>query len=123
MVFEALSKVHPDGTYDAGFFNITCRDGTKIDNVRCDCSGLMTAIIQYMGYYTYRANGKEYSDSYHGEGLSSSMDLSQIYDKEGNPTTDWEVITKENCTNWFNVNLDNFNKTVEEAYNYISQKI
>ena len=26
------------------------------------------------------------------------MDLSQIYDKEGNPTTDWEVITKENCT-------------------------
>ena len=25
-------------------------------------------------------------------------------------------------TNWFNVNLDNFNKTVEEIYKYISQK-
>lgn len=97
MVFEALSKVHPNGTYKGGTFDITCRDGTKIEHVRCDCSGLMTAIIQYMGYYTYKAYGKEYSDSYHGEGLSSSMDLSQIYDKDGNPTSDWEVLTKDNA--------------------------
>lgn len=98
MVFEALGKVHPEGTYNGGFFDITCRDGTKIDHVRCDCSGLMTAIIQYMGYYTYKSSQSEYTDSYHGEGLSSSMSLSDIYDKDGNPVTDWEEISKSNCT-------------------------
>jgi hypothetical protein len=98
MVFEALGKVHPEGTYNAGFFDITCRDGTKIDHVRCDCSGLMTAIIQYMGYYTYKSSQSEYTASYHGEGLSSSMSLSEIYDKDGNPVTDWEEISKSNCT-------------------------
>ena len=98
MVFEALGKVHPEGTYKGGFFDITCRDGTKIDHVRCDCSGLMTAIIQYMGYYTYKSSQSEYTDSYHGEGLSSSMSLSDIYDKDGNPVTDWEEISKSNCT-------------------------
>ena len=98
MVFEALGKVHPEGTYNAGFFDITCRDGTKIDHVRCDCSGLMTAIIQYMGYYTYKSSQSEYSASYHGEGLSSSMSLSEIYDKDGNPVTDWEELSKSDCT-------------------------
>lgn len=95
MVFEALSKANPNAIYDnscATTFDIECRDGTKIEHVRPDCSGVMTAVLQYMGYYTYRS-GKEYSETYHGEGLNDQhMRPEDIYDKEGNPTKDFEVL-------------------------------
>lgn len=97
MVFEALYNADQSLKYDSSgstTHTLTCRDGTIIEHVRPDCSGMMTAVLQYMGYYTYRSGGKEYSKTYHGEGLNVGglADLKNIYNENGDPTTDWEVI-------------------------------
>ena len=101
MVFEALYNADPSLKYDLSgstLHTLTCRDGTVIEHVRPDCSGMMTAILHYMGYYTYR-NGKEYSKTYHGEGLNVGglADLKNIYNENGDPTTDWEIIDGSNA--------------------------
>lgn len=102
MVFEALYNADPSLKYDltgGTIHTLTCRDGTVIEHVRPDCSGMMSAVIQYMGYYTYRSGGKEYSTTYRGEGLSSSsISPDNIYDKDGNKTSDWEILSPSEAT-------------------------
>lgn len=101
MVFEALYKADPSLKYDltgSTTHTLTCRDGTVIEHARPDCSGMMSAVLHYMGYYTYKT--KEYSATYHGEGLNATglKDLSNIMDANGNPTTDWEVLSGSEAT-------------------------
>ncbi len=98
MVFEALYKADPSLTYSQStHHDLTCRDGTVIEFIRPDCSGLMTAVVHYMGYYTPRwSASKSYTDSYHGDGFCTanftSAENKCIYDKDGNISNDWEVV-------------------------------
>lgn len=72
MVFEANQHVNPDFVYQLGSYpTLTCKDGTKIDKVLTDCSGMMTATVQYLGYYTPKWSG-EYSETYHGNNMTVS---------------------------------------------------
>ena len=53
MIFEANQHVNPNFVYQLSSYpTFTCKDGTKIDKVLTDCSGMMTATVQYLGYYT-----------------------------------------------------------------------
>ena len=95
MVFDALSRANPNCVYDNScttYYDLECQDGTKLEHVRPDCSGLMTAVIQYMGYYTYSC-GRTLSETYHGEGLNDQhMKPEEFMDASGNPTNDFEII-------------------------------
>ena len=102
MVFEALYKADPTLRYDNSFgtlHTLVCRDGTKLEHQRPDCSGMMCAVLHYMGYYTTRYKGWSYSDTFHGTG----WDLGAIKvgcnigdyifnDEDGTPTKDWIVM-------------------------------
>ena len=101
MVFEALYKADPNLTYDSTgtkYNDLVCRDGTKLEHERPDCSGMMSAVIHYMGYYTGRWGNKEnYTDSYHGEGFGTqdwniNNGNTCIYDADGNLSKDWELL-------------------------------
>lgn len=101
MVFEALYKADPSLTYDSTgtkYNDLVCRDGTKLEHERPDCSGMMSAVIHYMGYYTGRWGNKEsYTDSYHGEGFGTqdwniNNGNTCIYDADGNLSKDWELL-------------------------------
>ena len=102
MVFEALYKADPSLRYDAnGGHNhtITCRDGTVIEQVRPDCSGMMCAVMEYMGYYTPRWSGMAYSNTFRGHGWDLGVFYpgydagKQIFDDEnGTPSQDWICI-------------------------------
>lgn len=85
MVFEANQHTNPSFTYqDWSKPTLTCKDGTKIDKVLSDCSGMMTATVQYLGYYTPKWSG-EYSETFRGD----NMTVSGFHDKteNGHPTT------------------------------------
>lgn len=101
MVFEALYNADPTLRYDSScskYNDLVCRDGTKLDHERPDCSGMMSAVIHYMGYYTQRwGENKEYTDSYHGEGFgtqnwTASGGNTCIYDSNGELSKDWVVL-------------------------------
>ena len=101
MVFEALYNADPTLCYDSScskYNDLVCRDGTKLDHERPDCSGMMSAVIHYMGYYTQRwGENKEYTDSYHGEGFGTSNWTASggntcIYDSNGELSKDWVVL-------------------------------
>jgi hypothetical protein len=101
MVFEALYNADPNLTYDCNcvkYNDLVCRDGTVLEHERPDCSGMMSAVIHYMGYYTARWSAeKNYSDTYHGEGFGTqnwngASSNTCIYDKDGNLSSDWEVL-------------------------------
>ena len=101
MVFEALYNADQDLTYDSNcvkYNDLVCRDGTVLEHERPDCSGMMSAVIHYMGYYTARWSAeKNYSDTYHGEGFGTqnwngASSNTCIYDKDGNLSSDWEVL-------------------------------
>lgn len=102
MVFEALYKADPTLKYDCNggtYHDLVCRDGTVLEHERPDCSGMMSAVVHYMGYYTYRWSAeKAYTDSYHGEGFgtqnfeSGSLVNNCILDKDGTPSKDWEIV-------------------------------
>nr|DAM26774.1 MAG TPA: peptidase [Caudoviricetes sp.] len=101
MVFEALYNADPTLCYDSScskYNDLVCRDGTKLDHERPDCSGMMSAVIHYMGYYTQRwGENKEYTDSYHGEGFgtqnwTASGGNTCIYDSNGELSKDWVVL-------------------------------
>lgn len=101
MVFEALYNADPTLCYDTScskYNDLVCRDGTKLDHERPDCSGMMSAVIHYMGYYTQRwGENKEYTDSYHGEGFgtqnwTASGGNTCIYDSNGELSKDWVVL-------------------------------
>lgn len=106
MVFEALKKADPGTNYDSSggtYHDLECRDGTILEHERPDCSGMMSALIHYMGYYTTRYNNdKTYTDTYHGEGFgtqlfeSGSTNITCIFDKNGNITKDWELVKPDN---------------------------
>ena len=100
MVFEAMGKANPDHTYcfccvPDYLYDITCRDGTKLEKIRADCSGMMSAVVQYMGYYT-KYGGETYTDTYRGPGYNvtsfTSGNQANIYDKDGNRSPDWVVM-------------------------------
>ena len=60
MVFEAMGRANPTCGYcscGAHYFDLECKDGKKIEKVRPDCSGMMTAVAQYMGYCSKAADG------------------------------------------------------------------
>lgn len=95
MVFEAMGKANPTFGYcycGNRTFDITCRDGKKLEKVRPDCSGMMTAVAMYMGYYS-NAAGTSWTDTYHGHGYNVSGCWSNGFlDKDGNKSPDWEYI-------------------------------
>lgn len=95
MVFEAMGKANPTFGYcycGSRTFDITCRDGKKLEKVRPDCSGMMTAVAMYMGYYS-NAGGTSWTDTYHGHGYNVSGCWSNGFlDKDGNKSPDWEYI-------------------------------
>lgn len=94
MVFEAMGRANPTFGYCSccnRLFDLECRDGKKIDKVRPDCSGMMSAVAQYMGYYTYPSNRSTYTDTFHGLGYNVTNFWAQrICDKDGNVSPDWE---------------------------------
>lgn len=94
MVFEAMGRANPTFGYcycGGRVFDLECRDGKKLESVRPDCSGMMSAVAQYMGYYTYPSNKSLYTDTFHGLGYSVTNFWAQrICDKDGNVSPDWE---------------------------------
>lgn len=94
MVFEAMGRANPTFGYCwccNRLFDLECRDGKKIDKVRPDCAGMMSAVAQYMGYYTYPSNRSTYTDTFHGLGYNVTNFWAQrICDKDGNVSPDWE---------------------------------
>ena len=94
MVFEAMGRANPTFGYcycGNRTFDLECRDGKKIDKVRPDCSGMMSAVAQYMGYYTYP--GSSYTDTFFGLGYNVTNILEIGFcDKNGNKSSDWECI-------------------------------
>ena len=73
MIFEANQHVNPNFVYQLSSYpTFTCKDGTKIDKVLTDCSGMMTATVQYLGYYTPNWSGS-YTDTYHGNNMTVTM--------------------------------------------------
>jgi hypothetical protein len=104
MVFEALYNADPSLYYDSSgstHHDLVCRDGTKLEHERPDCSGMMSAVIHYMGYYTARYSTETaYTDTYHGEGFGtqnwdSASGNTCIYDADGNLSNDWEVLSSD----------------------------
>lgn len=107
MVSEAFGKAMLDAggymydQYGGHYFDLECRDGTKLKHERPDCSGLMSAIMHYMGYYTIRpgVNTTMGDGDYHGEGWGTQAwneGLSRtnecIYDADGNLSKDWVIV-------------------------------
>lgn len=103
MVFEALGRANPSFIYDAScttYFDLECADGTILKHIRPDCSGMMSAVLHYMGYYTQRPYiGKtvKCGDGYHGEGFGSqdfenATSINCIYDQDGNISNDWVLL-------------------------------
>ena len=96
MVSEAMGPVE----YSYSYRTITCRDGTEI-YTRADCTGLMSAIIMYMGYDTYCDGQKIAFTSHMGE-LSYTENgttvKNMIKNKDGSETSDWVIMpySKEN---------------------------
>jgi hypothetical protein len=94
MVFEAMGRANPTFGYCSccdRLFDLECRDGKKIDKARPDCSGMMSAVAQYMGYYTYPSDRSSYTDTFHGLGYNVTNFWAQrICDKDGNVSPDWE---------------------------------
>jgi len=94
MVFEAMGRANPTFGYcycGGRVFDLECRDGKKLEKVRPDCSGMMSAVAQYMGYYTYPSDKASYTDTYHGLGYNvTSFWAQRICDKDGNVSPDWE---------------------------------
>ena len=95
MVFEAMGKANPTFGYcscGGRTFDIECRDGKKIEKVRPDCSGMMSAVAQYMGYYTYPGMSP-YTDTFFGLGYNvTNLWAYKFCDKDGNVSPDWEYL-------------------------------
>lgn len=80
-VFQALGTANPSFCYDQSkYLKFTCKDGTTITNVRQDCSGLMQAIIRYMGY------------NLTGWFTTSSTSNTVITELDGSLSKDWVVL-------------------------------
>nr|DAW47699.1 MAG TPA: peptidase [Caudoviricetes sp.] len=94
MVFEAMGRANPTFGYCSccdRLFDLECRDGKKIDKVRPDCSGMMSAVAQYMGYYTYP--GSAYTDTFFGYGYNVTYCWDTGFcDRDGNRSPDWEYL-------------------------------
>lgn len=94
MVFEAMGRANPTFRYcfcGDYYYDITCADGTVLTQERADCSGMMSAVMHYMGYYT--DNPKNCSDNYHGYGfcVRHFRNGTNIYNSDGTVSTDWEL--------------------------------
>lgn len=79
--------------------NVTFDDGFVIDSIPSHCTGMMGAVVKRMGYYTYPA-GKEYTDTYQGEGYMGGdvatkwgigTGKAKIYNRDGSLSSDWET--------------------------------
>lgn len=96
MVFEAMGRANPTFGYcycGGRVFDLECRDGKKLESVRPDCSGMMSAVAQYMGYYTYPSTKSSYTDTFHGLGYNvTKFWAERICDKDGNVSPDWEYM-------------------------------
>ena len=97
MVFEAMGRANPTFGYCSccnRLFDLECKDGKKIEKVRPDCSGMMTAVAQYMGYYSKAADGPSaWTDTYHGCGYNvTGLVEYKFLDKDGNVSPDWEYL-------------------------------
>lgn len=66
---------------------LTLDDGTTIENVRPDCSGLISAAVRHMGYNINNSNIGNFS-TYDFIGKSTN---DVIYDKSGEISKDWEL--------------------------------
>lgn len=79
-------------------------DGIKLEHVRPDCAGIMTAVIQCMGYYTPKWTSdmmgegydRPYTNIYRGEGFTTydfkTFSNTCIYNANGSLSNDWEVL-------------------------------
>lgn len=90
MVYEGYIKANPNGTYIQGMApeTIHLRDGTS-RHVRPDCSGMVSAAIQTMGYRIGKDNGEWGKSSSDFAGANTNT---FIYDQDGNLSSDWQVL-------------------------------
>lgn len=85
--FIAMKAANPDLWYDSSgghLMSLRFSDGTVLDNVRPDCSGMMRAIIMYMGYDMVGSS----TYSWYGH---TTNDI--IRDRNGGYSEDWVVKT------------------------------
>lgn len=85
--FLAMKADNPDLWYDSGgghLMTLRFANGTVLDNVRPDCSGMMRAIIMYMGYDMPGT----WTGAWYGH---TTNDI--IKDKNGGYSRDWVVKT------------------------------
>ena len=90
MIYDAYINTNKNGTYSHELSNkITLRNGRE-RRIRPDCSGIISAAIQEMGY---KIKGSENS----AYGIMAAQFANQssntvILDSEGNPSSDWTVL-------------------------------
>ena len=103
MVFEALGRTNTSFIYDSScttYFDLECADGTILKHERPDCSGMMSAVMHYMGYYTQRpafSMKGQWGDGYHGEGFgtqdwSTATSINCIFNADGTISSDWVLM-------------------------------
>lgn len=93
--FLALKEANPELLYymdGSHIMTLNYADGSRVSNVRPDCSGLMDAIMRYMGYYSTTVAGSAYTGTWYGH---TTNDV--IRDSDGNISSDWII-------KWFDPN-------------------
>ena len=91
MVFEGYNDTYPSGgykNYSVGSINL--RDGTVIENLRPDCSGLMSAAIKYMGYGFSNGSGIN-NTGFTTYAFDNKTSNDVITDSSGNISDDWVI--------------------------------
>lgn len=82
-IWIALKKTNTNLMYSSSYApDLTCSDGTVVKSVRMDCSGVMAAIIKYMGYTL---------DSESTAGWCSLTSQTLIKGSDGNYSKDWVI--------------------------------
>ena len=89
-IFEGLVAKEPRLVYsNSDRYNIELRDGTQVSNVRPDCSGIIGAAIDSMGYGLQGGSATNLLTYSFG---NNSGDNSIITDADGNPSEDWLIM-------------------------------
>lgn len=89
-IFEGLVKTNPKLEYsNSNRVDAELRSGTKIENIRPDCSGVIGAAIKTMGYDLSGGNMMNLV-TYDFDNNKGSNSI--ILDPDGTPSSDWEIL-------------------------------
>ena len=93
LVFEAYRNKNKQASYsNSNVGQITLRDGRVIDDLRPDCSGLMSATIKSMGY-GFKPGGYINETGFTTHKMQGKTSNDFITDSDGNISSDWVVKT------------------------------